>query len=89
LEQDPGEVYPAPDLDYLKHFGRGLSREEAAALQDTKRVLILNWSYPKEQVWDALREANELTLLLAERTGGMLWDETTREIFTPYGRSYP
>lgn len=83
LEQNPEENYVAPDPNYLKYFGRGLSEEETVRLQDTQAVLIIDFGYPHEHVWSGLREALELTLALAVRTGGLLWDETTREVFTP------
>jgi uncharacterized protein YegJ (DUF2314 family) len=34
-------------------------------------------------VWDGLRAANSFAEALARRTGGLLWDEETREVFTP------
>lgn len=83
LEDDPAENYVAPDLDYLHYFGRGLTQDEAVQLQDTQAVFIMNFAYPDAYVWSGLREAAELAVALAERTDGLLWDETTREVFTP------
>jgi len=83
LEDDPAENYVAPDLEYLKYFGRGLTPEQALQLQQTEAVFILNFAYPETHVWSGLREATDLILALAERTGGLPWDESTREVFTP------
>ena len=82
LEADPQTAYTPPDLEYLQRFGRGLTPAEAEALQTTQAVLILDWSYPKEHVWTGFRSALEITDALARSTGGLVWDETTREVFT-------
>ena len=83
LETDPKSVYAPPDLDSLQYFGRGLSREQAESLQQTESVLILDFSYSNLHVLDGLRTALELTHSLALATGGLLWDEATREVFSP------
>lgn len=83
IESDPQTNYAPPDLESLHYFGRGLSREEAEALQKTEKVLVLDWAYSKQHVWTGLRSALELTHSLARRTGGLIWDEMTREVFSP------
>lgn len=83
LESDPQRKYAPPGRDLLHRFGYGLSRDEASALQQTKSVLILDWSYSKKYVWSGMRSALTLTESLARSTGGVIWDETTREIFSP------
>jgi len=45
--------------------------------------LILDFGHPKEQVWTALHTANALVEEVARKTGGLVWDEDTREVFTP------
>jgi uncharacterized protein YegJ (DUF2314 family) len=72
----------APDRDFLQRFGRGLDRQQADALQDSQEALVLIFSYPQERLWDGLRAANRLASRIASETGGLLWDEETREIFT-------
>lgn len=83
IESDPKTEYAPPDMQSLQYFGRGLTREQAEALQDTKAVLILDFAYPAEGAWDSLRSALALTRSLAETTGGLIWDEATREVFSP------
>lgn len=83
IEAEPLDVYAPPDPEMLQRFGRGLSADEAEALQETESVLILDWTYPKEHVWNGLRSALEITSSLARNTGGLIWDETTREVFAP------
>lgn len=34
-------------------------------------------------MWDGLKAAYELTEALSKKTGGLLWDEETREVFSP------
>jgi uncharacterized protein YegJ (DUF2314 family) len=83
LEANPRTAYTPPDLKSLQYFGRGLSRPQAEALQETKLVLILDFAYPKDHVWDGLRSAVELTDALARTTDGLIWDDSTREVFSP------
>lgn len=81
-EMDPKSNYPLPDLEYLQYFGRGVSREQAEALQKTEVVLILDFAHSNDHVWDGLRSAVELTHVLATNTDGLIWDEATRELFS-------
>jgi uncharacterized protein YegJ (DUF2314 family) len=83
IENDPANAYRPPDLKSLQYFGRGLSREQAEALQSTETVLVLDFDYSKDHVWDGMRAAVELMATLARNTGGLIWDETTREVFSP------
>lgn len=83
LVTNVSESYAPPSLESIQHCGRGLSREQALALQDSKAVLLLDFAYSGEHVWTGMRAAVELTSSLARATGGLLWDEETREIFVP------
>lgn len=51
-------------------------------MQKSDEVLILDFAHPTAQVWTALRSANELVEEIARKTGGLVWDEETREIFS-------
>lgn len=82
-ETDPQTNYAPPDMESLQYFGRGLTREQSQALQSTQQAAILNFSYDKQHVWTGMRSALEITHALALATGGVLWDEATREIFSP------
>ena len=77
------ESYTPPDPESLKYLGRGLSQEQAMALQGSQQALLLSFGYSKQHVWDGMRSALELTSALGRQTGGILWDEETREAFTP------
>lgn len=83
LETDAGANYPPLDPKSLQYFGRGLSQDQAERLQKTESVLIVDFAYPKKHVFAGLRSAQELTLALAQATGGLIWDEMTRETFSP------
>src|SRR5262249_6559647 len=57
--------------------------ERKHALQRATAAFILDFAHPKKQVWTALRAANEIVEEIARRTGGLIWDEQTREVFSP------
>jgi uncharacterized protein YegJ (DUF2314 family) len=75
--------YPPPRIEELQYFGHGLSEEQAKGLQKSKQALILDFAHPSGQVWVALRAANQLVVQLARELDGFVWDEETREVFTP------
>lgn len=75
--------YRAPSMELLQRFGRGLSREQAEALQKADRALILDFAHPAQQSAAAMLKALQLAQQVARDTGGLLWDEETREVFTP------
>jgi len=83
LEKDARRSYPPPDLPSLKYFGRGLNTNQATALQASREVLILDFVHSTRVVWDALRTANDLVERIARDTDGLIWDNETREVFTP------
>jgi len=83
VNTDVQKSYVPPDLNSLQHSGRGLSREQAEALQGSTTAVILDFGYSKKYVWDGMRAALQLTNALARATGGLLWDEDTREVFSP------
>lgn len=83
VENDPQAKYAPPNLDSLKYFGRGVSLEQAKRLQETKQVLLLDFAYPKQYVWRGMRSAIELTDAVAIATGGLIWDDETRQLFSP------
>jgi uncharacterized protein YegJ (DUF2314 family) len=83
IQKNARKEYAPPEMKSLQYFGRGISQEQAIALQKSDEVLILDFGHPKEQVWTALRMANALVEEIARRTGGLVWDEETREVFSP------
>ena len=81
--EDVQAVYAPPDLESIQYFGRGLSKEQAQLLQASELAFIVEFAHNRAHVWDGLRQANRIVEKLARETGGLLWDEMTREIFTP------
>lgn len=75
--------YRPPDLQMVQRFGRGLTRDQAEALQRAERALILHFAHPASMSASGLRTALQLAEQVARDTNGLLWDEETREIFTP------
>ncbi|MGA7992855.1 MAG: DUF2314 domain-containing protein [Thermoanaerobaculia bacterium] len=75
--------YAPPELATLKHSGRGLSESQARDLQESKSVFGLDFSYRPSEGYGVLRDSGALLLALARETGGLLWDEETRETFSP------
>jgi uncharacterized protein YegJ (DUF2314 family) len=83
IQTDVQNRYAPPDLKYLQHFGHGISPEHIRALQRSNQALVLDFGHPKKQVWTALHTASELVEEIARKTNGLIWDEETREIFSP------
>jgi uncharacterized protein YegJ (DUF2314 family) len=75
--------YPPPSADFLQYFGRGVSPVQINTLYKAKEAFIMEFAHPKENVWDGLKTADQLTEEMARKTGGLIWDEETRELFTP------
>lgn len=75
--------YRAPDMESLQRFGRGITREQAEALQKADKALILDFAHPSQQSLAVMQKALQVTLQVARDTGGLLWDEETREVFSP------
>lgn len=83
LEKNVQTNYRPPDLQSLQYFGRGLSRKQAEDLQGSKQALVLDFVHPKKRILDVLRTASQLIEDLARESNGLIWDEETREVFTP------
>ena len=83
LKEDIANNYAPPDLKSLPYHAHGLSDQESELLQRSTNALILDFSHPKKNVWQALRAANELAEDLARKSGGLVWDEETREVYSP------
>jgi uncharacterized protein YegJ (DUF2314 family) len=83
VEKEVAQRYAPPDLEALQYSGRGLSRQQAQALQKSGQALIMTFGHTREHGWSALKAATEIAETLARETDGLIWDEETREIFTP------
>ncbi len=75
--------YAPPDMESLHYFGSGITRGQAEALQNSKEAFVVEFGHAKENVWTALQTADSLIEEIARKTGGLVWDEETREIFSP------
>ena len=75
--------YRPPSLEMLKHFGRGVSLEQAQSVQKSPQVLILFFATPTPDALPVLLKATKLVHQLANQTGALIWDEETRELFSP------
>jgi hypothetical protein len=74
--------YKVADTAMLGYFGRGLSKADVSALQESKQALILSFFHPSSHTFEGLRTAYSLAEQVARATGGFLWDEETREMFS-------
>lgn len=72
-----------PDMQQIRYFGRGLSQQQSEQLQLAKLALVVEFRMPASPTYAGLRAADRLLAEVAEQTKGLIWDEETREIFTP------
>lgn len=90
-EESPGlrfkieklDRYAPPDEPSMKYFGRGLTPEQAKKLQSAPAIWVFDFSGPRK---DALRTVARAGQFMLEATAGdeaVIWDEHTREVFTP------
>ena len=84
-EKGVQKEYAPPDQEKLRlwGFGKGLSAKQEQDLQRSEEAFILDFAHPKATVWTALRNANELVEEIARETNGLVWDEETRNVFSP------
>lgn len=82
---NPRDEFPPPPVESLmKYFGRGLSEEQAQAVQDANRVVVFQFAYKvDENLIARLKSALELVRKLATDEQGLIYDVETREMFTP------
>jgi hypothetical protein len=83
LNENAEDSYAPPSVESLRYSGHGFSNTQVDALQRSTRALRLQFAHPQKDVWTGLRAAAELVGEIAEKTDGFVWDEETREAFTP------
>lgn len=83
LHDDVQKHYTPPSIDALRYLGHGLSSEQAEALQQSNSVFVMTFAHPKASVWTALRNADVIVEEISRQMGGIVWDEETREAFSP------
>ena len=76
------EQYEPPSEQLLESESRGLNAEDQRALRASRAATVLEFSGPGENAIAAYKKALELTLALAKKIGGYLWDDETRNAFT-------
>lgn len=74
--------YAPPSAESLRYMGVGVPAAAAADLAKADRVFILGFSTPAYGVLVANRSACALMADLATATGGMIWDEETRQLYS-------
>jgi hypothetical protein len=80
---DVQSSYRPPDLESLRYCGHGLTADQRVALQSSREELVMDFQIRGEPPWKALRAACEVASRIVRETGGLLWDDATREIFSP------
>ncbi len=80
---DVANQYRPPDIAALNYFGHGFTPEQAEQLQKCELAYVIDFFYPPAERVKGLRSITTALESLARQTGGLIWDESTREIFTP------
>lgn len=83
LERDVRKNYAPPSIESLRYRGVGLSAEEQGALQKSREAIILQFAHSKDHVWSSLLAATQLAEDVARQSSGFIFDEGTRQVFTP------
>jgi uncharacterized protein YegJ (DUF2314 family) len=77
----PLASFQPPTEEQLATFGRGLGAAQTKAAAASKGVLVMAWFLPDDPHHARLREAQKLAAELADKSGGWVWDEVTRELY--------
>jgi uncharacterized protein YegJ (DUF2314 family) len=83
LADDVQKNYAPPTIESLKYRGVGLSSGQEKQLQKSREAIILQFGHSREHVWSSLLLATRLAEDLARKTGGLIFDQETRQVFTP------
>jgi uncharacterized protein YegJ (DUF2314 family) len=78
----PVASYALPSRSSLDYFARGLSAAERDAVLGYQGVVVLSLYVSSDPQWRHVRDAEHLALELAKKSGGFIWDEDTRELFS-------
>ena len=89
-KEPPGVMIGAPDIatyappgeDSLVFSGRGLSPEAAKAAAASMGALRLSFAFDDDPKLARLRATQALVADLAEKAGGFVWDQATREVYS-------
>jgi len=84
LEFPAMDTYAPPEPQMLEFVGVGLSSEQVRAVQEAKAVAVLTVSSDDASLAEtAMAEAYALASDIAGKSNGLLWDESTRQLFSP------
>ena len=83
LSNQAQKDYTPPTARMIQYFGRGLTADQAQRLQQSNTALILDFAHPTKLAFIALHDEEQVVEKVARETGGLIWDQETREIFTP------
>jgi hypothetical protein len=73
--------FAPPTEQQLTVFGRGLDDAQRHAAAESKGVILLGWKIDADPRLDHLRDAQRLAFDVAQKTSGLVWDETTSQLF--------
>jgi uncharacterized protein YegJ (DUF2314 family) len=83
IEREIADSLPVPDLQYLSYFGRGLSKEQAVSIQNSRLGIVMDFSYPRAMAFEGLKASATALYEIATTYNGVIWDSETRELFGP------
>ena len=76
-------TYAAPPPEVIARRGHGIDKKIAAAVQKSRGVFVMMFFMNGADAQRVHAEALAVASELAEATGGLLWDQETRELFMP------
>jgi uncharacterized protein YegJ (DUF2314 family) len=79
----PLESFAPPTEDSLRFFGHGLDPAQTKAAAASKGALLMGYDLDADPKLARLRAAESIALDLASATSGFVWDDITRELYTP------
>jgi uncharacterized protein YegJ (DUF2314 family) len=83
LQNSAEQEYEPPNIEMLKSSGYDVSEQQRQALQKSQEAFFLEFAHPKTNVWTAMHNADALIEEIARNEQGLIWDEETRETFSP------
>ena len=83
LVAPPIAEFAPPDSRFLQYFGRGLTPEQVQAVQRSPEAILMIFEAKRRELAAVHRSALKMAAKVAADTGGLIWDEDTRELFTP------
>ncbi len=82
VKMAPTAEYSTPPPAFLRQKGVGLSEEAIASLSSSREVCLLEFFAVEPKNYEYLSRADRFAGELAKATGGFVWDEETRQMFS-------